>query len=127
MTERRRFTTAGDAVLPRWGRCSAATTRATTTGTASATCCRGSRAGTAGSDTRLFVDVIRHMATTGIAWADRPASAGKPNRLRPRYRRRGERGVWERIAAAFWKLLVNTIRDAREIGFGAKGESPSPG
>ena len=80
--------------------------------------------GGAGSDTHLFVDVIRHLATTGIAWADRPASAGKPNRLWPRYRRRGER---ERIAAAFWKLLVNTIRDAREIGFGAKGESPSPG
>ena len=34
--------------------------------------------GGVGDDTRLFVNVIRYLAKTGIAWADLPMSAGKP-------------------------------------------------
>jgi transposase len=37
--------------------------------------------GGVGNDTRLFVNVIRYLATTGIAWADLPTAVGKPNSL----------------------------------------------
>ena len=55
--------------------------------------------GGVGNDTRLFVDVIRYLAKTGIAWADLPTAAGKPNRLWQRYNRWCARGAWERVAA----------------------------
>ena len=56
--------------------------------------------GGGGNDTRLFIDAIRYLAKTGIAWADLPTYCGKPNCLWPRYTCRCERGVRARIAAA---------------------------
>lgn len=55
--------------------------------------------GGVGDDTRLFVNVIRSLAKTGIPWADLPTAAGKSNSLWQRYNRWCERGVWERVAA----------------------------
>ncbi len=55
--------------------------------------------GGVGNDTRLFVDAIRYLAKTGIAWADLPTCYGKPNSLWQRYNRWCERGVWVKIAA----------------------------
>jgi transposase len=55
--------------------------------------------GGVGNDTRLFVNVIRYLAKTGIAWADLPAAAGVPNSRWQRYNRWCARGVWARVAA----------------------------
>ncbi len=41
--------------------------------------------GGVGRDNRLFVNAIRYLAKTGIAWADRPTCLGKPNSLWQRY------------------------------------------
>ena len=54
--------------------------------------------GGVGNDTRPFVNVIRHPAEAGVAWADLPECAGVPNGLWRRYNRWRERGVWERVA-----------------------------
>ena len=59
--------------------------------------------GGVGNDNRLFVDAIRYLAKTGIAWADLPTHFGKPNSLWQRYNRWCQRGVWQKIA--------DTLRD----------------
>lgn len=55
--------------------------------------------GGVGNDARLFVNAIRYLAKTGIAWADLPACYGKSNSLWQRYNRWCRTGVWARIAA----------------------------
>ena len=82
--------------------------------------------GGVGDDTRRFVNVIRYLAKTGIAWADLPLSAGKPNSLWQRYNRRCERGVWERVAAELrdddtaWLLVDSSCVRAHPCAAGAK-------
>jgi transposase len=82
--------------------------------------------GGVGSDTRLFVNVIRYLAKTGIAWADLPVAVGKPNSLWQRYNRWCERKVWERIAAALrdddteWLLVDSSCVRAHPCAAGAK-------
>ena len=56
--------------------------------------------GGVGNDTRLFINAIRFLAKTGIAWADLPTCFGKSNSLWQRYNRWCENGVWTKIAAA---------------------------
>jgi transposase len=56
--------------------------------------------GGVGNDTRLFLNAIRYLAKTGIAWADLPGCYGKPNSLWQRYNRRCQKGVRARVAAA---------------------------
>ncbi len=56
--------------------------------------------GGVGNDTRLFINAIRFLAKTGIAWADLPTCFGKSNSLWQRYNRWCENGVWAKIAAA---------------------------
>ena len=55
--------------------------------------------GGVGNDTRLFVNAIRYLAKTGIAWADLPTCYGISNSLWQRYNRWCLRGVWARVAA----------------------------
>ena len=55
--------------------------------------------GGVGNDTRLFVDAIRYLARTGIAWADLPTCYGRSNSLWQRYNRWCRTGVWARVAA----------------------------
>ena len=50
--------------------------------------------GGVGNDTRLFIDAIRYLAKTGIAWADLPTCYGKSNSLWQRYNRWCQTGVW---------------------------------
>ena len=50
-------------------------------------------------DNRLFLNAIRYLAKTGIAWADLPTCYGKPNSLWQRYNRWCQRDVWAKIAA----------------------------
>jgi transposase len=55
--------------------------------------------GGVGNDNRLFINAIRYLAKTGLAWADLPTCFGKHNSLWQRYNRWCQRGVWARIAA----------------------------
>jgi transposase len=82
--------------------------------------------GGVGGDTRLFVNVIRYLAKTGIAWADLPTAVGKANSLWQRYNRWCERGVWARVAAELrdddteWLLVDSTCVRAHPAAAGAK-------
>ena len=82
--------------------------------------------GGVGNDTRQFVNVIRDLATTGLAWPDLPSSAGKSNRLWPRYNHWCARGVWERVAAerrdddTEWRLVDGSCVRAHPSAAGAR-------
>lgn len=53
-----------------------------------------------GKDNRLFINAIRYLAKTGIAWRDLPYCYGNFNSVWQRYNRWCETGVFERIAEA---------------------------
>jgi transposase len=78
------------------------------------------------NDTRLFVNAVRYLAKTGIAWADLPTCFGTPNSLWQRYNRWCQRGVWARIAAALrdddteWLSVDSTCVRANVAAAGAK-------
>ena len=78
------------------------------------------------ADNRRFVDAVRYLAKTGIAWADLPAYFGKPNSLWQRYNRWCRNGVWQRIAAALrdddteWLSVDSTCVRATGAAAGAK-------
>ena len=89
--------------------------------------------GGVGTDTRQFVNVIRYLAKTGIAWADLPTAAGKSNSVWQRYNRWCERGVWERIAAAVrdddteWLSVDSSCVRAHPSAAGAKKSGTGAG
>jgi putative transposase len=82
--------------------------------------------GGVGHDTRLFINAIRYLAKTGIAWADLPTCYGKSNSLWQRYNRWCQTGVWAKIAAALrdddteWLLVDSTCVRANVAAAGAK-------
>jgi transposase len=82
--------------------------------------------GGVGNDTRTFLNAVRYLAKTGIAWADLPACFGKPNSLWQRYNRWCRTGVWERIAAELrdddteWLSVDSTCVRANVAAAGAK-------
>ena len=82
--------------------------------------------GGVGHDARLFVNVIRYLAKTGLPWADLPEAAGKWNSLWQRYNRWCGRGVWERVAAELrdddteWLLVDSSCVRAHPCAAGAK-------
>ncbi len=82
--------------------------------------------GGVGNDTRLFVDAVRYLAKTGIAWADRPTCYGKSNSIWQRYNRWCRTGVWAKIAAALrdddteWLSVDSTCVRASVAAAGAK-------
>lgn len=84
----------------------------------------GGRGGV-GDDTRLFANVIRDPAKTGIARADLPTAVGRSNSLWQRYNRWCQRGVWERTAAGprdddtEWLLADSRCARARPAAAGA--------
>jgi transposase len=88
--------------------------------------------GGVGNDTRLFVDAIRYLAKTGLAWADLPACFGKPNSLWQRYNRWCRTGVWARVAAALrdddteWLSVDSSCVRAGVAAAGAKKKSTAP-
>jgi transposase len=89
--------------------------------------------GGVGNDTRLFVNVIRYLAKTGLAWADLPTAVGKPNSLWQRYNRWCERGVWEKVAAELrdddteWLLVDSSCVRAHPCAAGAKKKATAAG
>ena len=89
--------------------------------------------GGVGNDTRLFVNVVRYLAKTGIAWADLPTAVGKPNSLWQRYNRWCERGVWEKVAAELrdddteWLSVDSSCVRAHPCAAGAKKKRTGAG
>jgi transposase len=88
--------------------------------------------GGVGNDTRLFIDAIRYLAKTGLAWADLPTCFGKPNSLWQRYNRWCQRGVWGRVAAALrdddteWLSVDSSCVRATVAAAGAKKKPTAP-
>ena len=88
--------------------------------------------GGVGNDTRLFLDAIRYLAKTGIAWADLPTCFGKPNSLWPRYNRWCRDGVWRKIADALrdddteWLSVDSSCARAAGAAAGAKRKRTGP-
>ena len=88
--------------------------------------------GGVGNDTRLFVNAIRFLAKTGIAWADLPTCYGKPNSLWQRYNRWCRRGVWAKIAAELrdddteWLSVDSSCVRANVAAAGAKKKPTEP-
>jgi transposase len=88
--------------------------------------------GGVGNDNRLFVDAIRYLAKTGIAWADLPTHFGKPNSLWQRYNRWCRNGVWQKIADALrdddtqWLSVDSSCVRATAAAAGAKKKPTAP-
>ena len=88
--------------------------------------------GGVGNDNRLFLNAIRYLAKTGIAWADLPTCFGKSNSLWQRYNRWCQRGVWAQIAAELrdddteWLSVDSTCVRANVAAAGAKKKPPAP-
>ena len=82
--------------------------------------------GGVGADNRLFVNAVRYLAKTGIAWADLPTCYGKSNSVWYRYNRWCRNGVWEKIAAALrdddteWLSVDSSCVRATGAAAGAK-------
>ena len=93
---------------------------------------RAGRHGGVGNDNRLFIDAIRYLAKTGIAWADLPTHFGKPNSLWQRYNRWCRRGVWQEVAAALrdddteWLSVDSSCVRAHPCAAGAKKKPTGP-
>ena len=83
-------------------------------------------------DNRLFINAIRYLAKTGIAWADLPTCFGIPNSLWQRYNRWCERGVWAKIAAELrdddteWLSVDSSCVRATVAAAGAKKKLTEP-
>lgn len=88
--------------------------------------------GGVGNDTRLFLNAIRYLAKTGIAWADLPTCFGKPNSLWQRYNRWCRDGVWRKIADALrdddteWLSVDSSCVRAAGAAAGAKKKRTGP-
>ena len=88
--------------------------------------------GGVGNDTRLFLDAVRYLAKTGIAWADLPICYGKPNSLWQRYNRWCRRNVWAKVAAelrdddAEWLCVDSSCVRANVAAAGAKKNPTAP-
>ena len=85
-----------------------------------------------GKDNRLFLNAVRYLAKTGIAWADLPSCYGKPNSLWQRYNRWCLNGVWQKIAAELrdddteWLSIDSTCARAGLAAAGAKKKATAP-
>jgi len=84
------------------------------------------------ADNRRFIDAIRYLAKTGIAWADLPTYFGQPNRLGQRYNRWCRNGAWPRVAAALrdddteWLSVDSSCVRATGAAAGAKNKRGAP-
>jgi transposase len=80
-------------------------------------------------DNRRFINAIRYISRTGIAWADLPTCFGKWNSVWKRYNHWCKTGVWEKIAGALrnddttWISIDSTVVRANVSAAGAKKKS----
>jgi putative transposase len=88
--------------------------------------------GGVGHDNRLFLNAIRYLAKTGIAWADLPTCYGKSNSVWQRYNRWCQQGVWAKIAAELrdddteWLSVDSSCVRANVSAAGAKKKRMEP-
>ena len=88
--------------------------------------------GGVGNDPRLFLNAIRYLAKTGIAWADLPTCFGKSNSVWQRYNRWCQQGVWAKIAAELrdddteWLSVDSSCVRANVSAAGAKKKPMAP-
>ena len=88
--------------------------------------------GGVGEDNRRFVDAVRYLAKTGIAWADLPTCYGKSNSVWQRYNRWCSNGVWAKIAAVLrdgdteWVSVDSSCVRATGAAAGAKENGTAP-
>ncbi len=88
--------------------------------------------GGVGGDNRRFVNAVRYLAKTGIAWADLPTCYGKPNSVWQRYDRWCRNGVWAKVAAALrdddteWLSVDSSCVRATGAAAGAKKNGTGP-
>jgi transposase len=88
--------------------------------------------GGVGEDNRRFVNAVRYLAKTGIAWADLPACYGKSNSVWQRYNRWCQKGVWQAIAAELrdddteWVSVDSSCARATGAAAGAKKKATAP-
>ena len=79
---------------------------------------------------RTFIDAVRYVARTGVAWADLPECYGKPDSVRRRYDRWCQGGVWTRLRLALidddfeWLGVDGTVVRAAACAAGAE-KSPT--
>lgn len=77
-------------------------------------------------DNRRFINAIRYLAKTGVAWRDLPFCYGDFNSVWQRYNRWCEKGVWEKIAQALtdedreWLSVDSSVVRAAPAAAGAK-------
>lgn len=89
--------------------------------------------GGVGADNRLFVNAVRYLAKTGIAWADLPTCYDKSNSVWYRYDRWCRNGVWPKTAAALrdddteWLCVDSSCVRATGAAAGAKKKRTGPG
>ena len=92
---------------------------------------RGGHGGVA-ADNRRFIDAIRYLCRTGVAWRDLPHCFGNFNSIWQRYNRWCRTGVWQRIAAALgdedteWLAVDGSCVRAAPAAAGAKKKSTAP-
>ena len=91
---------------------------------------RGGHGGVA-ADNRRFIDAIRYLCRTGVAWRDLPHCFGNFNSIWQRYNRWCRTGVWQRIAAALgedteWLAVDGSCVRAAPAAAGARKKSTAP-
>ena len=84
--------------------------------------------GRSGADNRLFMEAVLWMARVGAPWRDLPAQFGAWNSGFRRFRRWAQKGVFDRLFAAFsddpdfeYVMVDGTIVRVHQHGTGAKG------
>ncbi len=84
--------------------------------------------GRSGADNRLFMEAVLWMARVGAPWRDLPARFGAWNSVFRRFRRWAQKGVFDRLFAAFsddpdfeYVMVDGTIVRVHQHGTGAKG------
>ena len=93
---------------------------------------RAGEHGGVGGDNRRFVNAVRYLAKTGIAWADLPTCYGKSNSVWQRYNRWCLNGVWQKVAAALrdddteWLSVDSSCVRATGAAAGAKKKPTAP-
>lgn len=89
--------------------------------------------GGVGKDNRRFVDAVRYIAKTGIAWADLPTCYGRSNSVWQRFNRWCAKGVWQAIAAELrdddteWLCVDSSCVRATAAAAGAKKKRTGAG
>ena len=84
--------------------------------------------GRSGEDNRLFVEGVLWLVRAGAPWRDLPPRFGKWGTVWKRFRRWGEKGVFERVFQALsgdpdfeYALIDGTIVKVHRHGSGARG------